>query len=188
MNVPVSNPESSDSKTSTSGTASEATRLSNDRLARAGVLIARLVFAFLWIQNVRWKTPPNFDALAGFTGLAVEHPVFAPYTTVVENLILPNIGVFGWFVIVSEASIGAFLLVGLFTRFWALVAFGQSFVIFLSVGLAPQEWPWSYYLMMVVSLMLAAVGGGRVWGLDALLRPVWLNSSSRLARWLAWTT
>lgn len=187
MNVSVPNSEPSDSKMSTS-TSSEATQLANDRLARAGVLIARVVLAFLWIQNVRWKTPPNFEALAGFTGLAVEHPVFAPYSSVVENFILPNIGVFGWFVVVSEACIGAFLLVGLFTRFWALVAVGQSFVIFLSVGLTPEEWPWSYYLMMIVSLVLAAVAGGRVWGLDALLRPVWLKSSNRLLRWLAWTT
>lgn len=183
MDARTTKPESGDS-----AVAGDVTRLANDRLARAGVLIARIVFAFLWIQNVRWKIPPNFDALASFTALAVEHPVFPPYTAVVENYILPNIGVFGWFVVVSEASIGAFLLVGLFTRFWALLAVGQSFVIFLSVGLTPEEWPWSYYLMMAVGLMLAAVGAGRVWGLDALFRPVWLKSSSRLARWLAWTT
>lgn len=159
--------------------------LANDGFARGAVLIGRIVVAFLWIQNVRWKVPPDFDALAAFTGFAVKHPVFPPYTAVVENLILPNIGLFGWVVIASEATIGAFLLVGLFTRFWALIAVAQSFVIFLSVGLTPEEWPWSYYLMMVGSLMLAGVAAGRVWGLDGLLRPIWLAKDSRWAKWLA---
>ena len=40
----------------------------------------------------------------------------------------------------------------------------------------------------VGSLLLAGVGAGRVWGLDALLRPVWLTSPRRISRWLARTT
>ncbi len=159
--------------------------LADDRLARGSVVAVRIVFAFLWIQNVRWKTPPDFEALAAFTGFAVEHPVFPPYSAVVESLILPNIGLFGWFVIATEAAIGAFLLVGLFTRFWALLAVAQSFVIFLSVGLTPEEWPWSYYLMMGVGLLLAGTAAGRVWGLDALLRPIWLTRNTKTAKWLA---
>jgi len=123
--------------------------------------------------------------LAAFTGFAIDHPVFPPYTAVVENIILPNIGVFGWVIVLSEATIGAFLLVGLFTRLWALVAVVQGFVIFLTVGLTPEEWPWSYYLIMVGCLMLAGVAGGRVWGLDGLLRPVWLARDSVWAKWLA---
>lgn len=159
--------------------------LANDRFARGAVLIGRLVIAFLWIQNVRWKVPPDFGALAAFTGFAIDHPVFPPYTAIVENLILPNIGFFGWIVILAESAIGAFLLVGLFTRFWGLIAAGQSFVIFLSVGLTPEEWPWSYYLMTVGSLLLAGIAAGRVWGLDALLRPAWLANRSWWAKWLA---
>ena len=171
-----------------SQTPSGGSNLADDRFARAAVLVSRVVIAFLWIQNVGWKTPPDFRALAAFTGLAIEHPVFPPYSALVKSVILPNIELFGWFVVVSEAAIGAFLLVGLCTRLWALIAVGQSFVIFLSVGLTPEEWPWSYYLMMVGSLLLAGVGAGRVWGVDALLRPVWLTSPRRTSRWLARTT
>ncbi len=159
--------------------------LANDRFARGAVLVGRLVIAFLWIQNVRWKVPPDFGALAAFTSFAIEHPVFPPYTAIVESLILPNIGFFGWVVILAESAIGAFLLVGLFTRLWGLIAVGQSFVIFLSVGVTPEEWPWSYYLMMVGSLLLAGTAAGRVWGLDAVLRPVWLAKQSSWAKWFA---
>jgi len=160
-------------------------QIADDRFAHAAMLVGRVVLAFLWIQNVRWKVPPDFDALAMFTGFAVEHPVFPPYSALVESVILPNIAVFGWFVVIAESLIGAFLLVGLLTRFWALVSFAQSFVIFLSVGLTPAEWPWSYYLMMITSLLLAGAAAGRVWGLDALLRPHWLAGSSTASRWLA---
>ena len=124
---------------------------------------------------MRWKVPPDFEALAAFTGFAVQHPVLPPYSALVESFILPNIALFGWGVVIAESLIGAFLLVGLLTRFWALVSFAQAFVIFLSVGLTPEEWPWSYFLMMIASLMLAGVAAGRVWGLDAVLRPHWVR-------------
>lgn len=117
-----------------SQTPSGSSNLADDRFARAAVLVSRVVIAFLWIQNVGWKTPPDFRALAAFTGLAIEHPGPPPYSALVKERDLPNIELFGWFVVVSEAAIGAFVLVGLCTRLWALIAVGQSFVIFLSVG------------------------------------------------------
>ena len=179
---------STDQADAPSREASTSVALANDTLARAAVVVGRVVVAFLWIQNVIWKEPPEFTSLARFTELAVEHPVFPPYSAVVENIILPNISVFGWFVILAEASIGAFLLVGLFTRFWGIVAVLQTVAIFLSVGMTPEEWPWAYYMMAVASLLLAAAGAGRVWGLDALFRPILIAKDSRVSGWLARAT
>jgi thiosulfate dehydrogenase [quinone] large subunit len=58
----------------------------------------------------------------------------------------------------------------------------QSVAIALSVLNAPHEWPWSYYLMIAVHLLLFATAAGRVWGLDGLLRPVWAASQGRWSR------
>jgi thiosulfate dehydrogenase (quinone) large subunit len=166
-------------------------RLDDSRLARPLVAIFRVTVAFLWIQNSYWKVPPHFgadhtppDGLYQFTRDAVDHPVFGPYAWLVEHVVLPNFGFFGWMVLFVEVSLGAFLLVGLATRLWAVVGVGQSLAITLSVLNTPNEWHWSYYLMIAANLMLFAVAAGRAGGLDGVLRPAWAQSSGRLARLL----
>ncbi len=142
----------------------------------------RVGVAFLWIENAGWKRPPDFSSLKKFTTYAVDYPVFPPFTWVVEHLVLPNFTFFGWMTLLLEASLGAFLLVGLATRFWALVGIGQSLAITLSVLNAPHEWEWSYYLMILAHVALFATAAGRYGGLDGVLRPRWAQSSSPLAK------
>ncbi|URM98197.1 hypothetical protein LUW76_29660 [Actinomadura madurae] len=74
------------------------------------------------------------------------------------------------------------MLVGLLTRFWAVVGVGQSLVITLSVLYAPNEWHWSYFLMLLSHVALLATAAGRAYGIDALWRPVWQRSDSPVAR------
>lgn len=82
-----------------------------------GLLAAvRIGVALLWIQNAGWKVPPDFAGLLHFTRFAVDAPVLAPYAWVVQTLVLPNFQLFGWLVLLVEAGLGAFLLVGLATR------------------------------------------------------------------------
>src|SRR5206468_1072344 len=108
-----------------------------------------------------------------FTLDGVEHPVLAPWAWLVRHLILPNFTFFGWVTLLVEASIGAFLLVGLGTRFWALVGVGQTLAITLSVLNTPGEWPWSYFLMLIVHVALFATAAGRCYGIDGVLRDRW---------------
>lgn len=172
------------------GAAVDATALANTRLSRALVAGVRIVLALMWIQNVFWKVPPDFGKERGadlyqFTNHAVERPVFPPYSWIVEHVVLPNFALFGWLVLFTEAALGAFLLIGLATRFWALVGIGQTLAITLSVLNTSGEWHWSYYLMLVAHVAVFAVAAGRAGGLDGVLRPLWLASPGRLPRLLA---
>jgi len=157
-------------------------------LANARVMAAvRITVGLMWLTNAGWKTPPDFGEASGrglyrFTSEAVDHPAFAPFSWVVEEIILPNFTIFGWVVLLTEAALAAFLLLGLGTRLWALVGAAQSAAIGLSVALAPNEWPWSYYLMVAAHAALFATAAGRTWGLDGLVRPALRRSPSRLSR------
>jgi thiosulfate dehydrogenase (quinone) large subunit len=157
---------------------------------RAVIAIVRIGVALLWLQNLSWKTPPDFgqgDPPSGLylsTTYAVSHEVLHPYAWLVERLVLPNFTFFAWMVLLVEASLGAFLLVGLVTRFWALVGIAQTVVIMLSVVNSPHEWIWSYLLMLLVHAALFATAAGRYGGLDGVLRPEWQGSRSWLARLL----
>lgn len=150
--------------------------------------IVRVAVALLWIENAGWKSPPAFEALRGFTQEAVEHPVVAPFTWLVSNVVLPNFTLFGWMTLLVEASLGAFLLIGLATRLWALVAIGQTLAIMMSVLNAPNEWEWAYYLMILAHVAIFATAAGRYGGLDGLLRPTWETSSHPLSRVMRWVS
>lgn len=159
-------------------------RLDEGRLARGGVAFARMTLGMLWLTQVVWKTPPDFKLLARFTGYAVDHEVFPPWSFVVEKLILPNLTLFGWVTIVTEASIAAFLLLGLASRFWALVGLTMTVTIILSDLNAPNEWSWAYYMMFTLHVVVLTTAAGRAFGLDGLLRPAWRQGGGRLARLL----
>jgi thiosulfate dehydrogenase [quinone] large subunit len=160
-----------------------------DRVAPWAGFGLRVILGLLWLVNSGWKQPPDFGQSRGrglyaFTRDAVDHEVFAPFAWVVRELVLPNFRFFGWAVLLTEAALGAFLLLGLATRFWAVVGLAQSIAITLSVLNTPGEWEWSYYLMMAAHLGVFALAAGRTGGFDGLLRPTWQRSHSPVARLL----
>ena len=147
----------------------------------------RIVMGILWLTNAGWKTPPDFGRAGGrglfrFTSFAVEHEVLAPFALIVREFVLPNFTLFGWMVLLVEAALGSFLLLGLGTRLWALVGAAQAAVITLSTLNAPGEWNWGYYMFVAIHLLLFATAAGRFVGLDGLLRPVWARREARWAR------
>ncbi|HZM80889.1 MAG TPA: TQO small subunit DoxD [Candidatus Limnocylindrales bacterium] len=153
------------------------------RLDRGLLAAVRIGLGFMWLEGgAAWKTPPDFGGLRVWTTAAVKYPVFEPYSWLVDHLVLPNFLIFAWVVFVLEASLGGFLMVGLGTRFWAVVGLAQTLAITLSALRAPGEWPWSYFLMFLAHFAVLATAAGRFFGLDGVLRPAWLRSPSRLAR------
>lgn len=154
------------------------------RLARSGLAIFRIVFGLLWLTNASWKVPPKFDGLRHFTEYAVTNPVFGPYKVFVQHVVLPHMTFFGYVTLLTEASLGAFLILGLTTRFWAVVGIMQSSAIALAVMNAPGEWTWSYYMMIAAHIAIWATAAGRAYGLDAVLRPGWLDSDQRWIKML----
>jgi thiosulfate dehydrogenase [quinone] large subunit len=170
--------------------AADAVPVLPSRMNRAVIPVVRVGVGLLWLQNVGWKIPPDFGRGDPPSGLylsashAVTYEVFRPYAWLMEQVVLPNFTLFGWMVLLVEASLGAFLLIGLATRFWAVIGVAQTVVIMLSVLNAPHQWFWSYLLMLLVHLALFATAAGRYGGLDGLLRTNWQHSQSPWARWL----
>jgi thiosulfate dehydrogenase (quinone) large subunit len=154
-------------------------------MGHRSLALLRIAIGFLWIQNADWKIPPSFDALLHFTKFAVDYPVFPPYAWLVQHLVLPNFVFFGWGVLLLESALGGFLLVGLATRFWAVLGIAQTVAISLSVLYAPNEWHWSYFLMLLAHIVILGTAAGRYAGIDGVLRPSWQASSSWVPKVLA---
>ncbi len=145
-------------------------RSRGDAWASAAV---RILVGLMWLYNVAWKRPPDFGqnsgkSIYGFTKDAVDHPVFPPFSWVVEHAVLPNFTAFGWAVLAVETALAVLLLTGAFVRLAALMGIAQSLAIGLSVASTPGEWPWAYWLMIGVHVMLLFSAAGSVLAVDAL--------------------
>jgi hypothetical protein len=138
-----------------------------------GATILRITIGLLWLYNVSWKRAPDFgqeaeNGLYKFTKLAVEHPVFPPYSWVVEHLVLPVFQPFGWAVLLAETALAVLLITGTFIRLAALIGIAQSVAIGLSVAYAPGEWPWAYWMMIAAHIVLLLSSSGRMLAVDAV--------------------
>ena len=143
-----------------------------DGHARATAAL-RVVLGLMWLYNVSWKRPPDFGQDAGrglfkFTSYAVSHPVLAPYSWVVEHVVLKHFAMFGWLVLASETGLAVLLLTGTWLRLAAALGVAQSVAIALSVAYAPGEWPWSYWLMIGAHLAILFSSAGRVLSVEAV--------------------
>ncbi|MGV8966689.1 MAG: hypothetical protein ACOH2F_10465 [Cellulomonas sp.] len=133
----------------------------------------RIVAGLLWLFNANWKRPPDFGResgklLYGYVQAAIDHPVLAPFSWVMQNVVQPAFIPFGWGVLVVETLLAGLLLTGTFTRLAALLGIAQGSAIALSVLQAPGEWPWSYYLLLAVHVVLFFGSAGLAWGVDGV--------------------
>lgn len=140
---------------------------SGGRTAMAATFL-RVVLGLMWLYNLAWKRPPGFESLRNYIGLAVSHPVLPPFSLVVEKVVLPNLAIFGWGVLILETALAVLLLTGAWVRVAAVLGAAQSVFIGLSVALAPEEWPWAYYLMFAAHVVVLLSPSGRTFAVDAL--------------------
>ncbi len=91
--------------------------------------------------------------------------------TFIEDVVQPNIRWFGYVVWGTEAWIFLSMCLGFFSRLGALAAIGMSTQLMIGLAHTPNEWEWSYILMLLLSIAMFGLAPGRYFGLDRLLRP-----------------
>ena len=138
-------------------------------LHHIGYGLMRVIVGIMWWQQSLWKIPPHWDwGLIHWMEVMVEHASTQLQSTLVRDLVLPNIAVFGPLVYAIEVSIAVSLILGVVTRVGA--ALGALMAINLWLGLynAPNEWPWTYMFLVVLQLIFLINPPGRSLGIDAL--------------------
>ena len=162
-----------------SATTTVSSRISSieDRARPLIIGAMRVVVGLLWLANLEWKRPGDFGRVKGnglykYVDSAVRHPVFPPYSWFTEHVVLKQYSAFGWFTLLTEATVAVLLLTGYFTRIATLIGAGLSISIAMSVLTYDKayEWPWSYYLMFAIHLLLFAAVAGQHFGVDGVRR------------------
>jgi len=113
--------------------------------------------------------------LAGDGGRRTEVPLIRG---LVNDVILPNWGLFQWVITAFELGVGALLILGLATRGAALLGLGQQLFL-AAVYFSSNRWMFEQPHEYVPLFILAVVPAGRSWGLDGFIT----RARPRLARW-----
>ena len=158
-----------------------------DTLGRVGMLISRLVIGYLWYTQLLWKLPPTFgcppnfavtmnihartSGLCDWVGMMILYSKWPLQASLVKSLVAPNMSWMGWIIFLMEAFVAVSLILGLFTRLGGLAALLQAINLYIGVSAAPGEWYWTYGMLATLGLIFLAIPTGRMFGIDAWLRP-----------------
>ena len=152
-----------------------------------GIWVLRVLMGAMWWQQTLWKIPPDFAGLRYWMEQEAEHAAVVLQGTLVHDIVLPNLALFGPLVYLVEVAIGVSLLLGLLSRAGALLGFLMGLNLWLGLYSVPNEWPWTYMFLIMIQALFAIDPPGRALGADVLLRrsgdPV-----ERRAGSLAWVT
>ncbi len=150
---------------------------------RRGRHMARWAFRFLigamWWQQSLWKLPPYYtdhpEQPFGDTGLAYwmkllgQHAAIPLQADFVNSIVLPHFYLFAPVVYAAEVLTGVSLMLGAFVRLFALIGALQILNLWLGLYSAPNEWPWTYFFLLLLQLIFVVDQYGRSLGTDAIL-------------------
>lgn len=174
-------------ETSASTTQSDAiAAIANGRWFGRAIATLRVFFGLVYLHNGIAKilpavpnlwpdTPLGFvinaeggrsaESIMRYEVITNQHPI-EPYRALVEQVVLPNFGFFGFSIGLLETVVGLMLILGLLTPIAALVAAGMALHLQFAT-LWNDKWIYEYSVEWVPLLCLAAMRAGRWHGLDA---------------------
>jgi uncharacterized membrane protein YphA (DoxX/SURF4 family) len=140
--------------------------------------LVRLFVGGMWYQQMLWKMPPTFtDSPDGSGGLRywmgemVQYAAFKQHASLVNDVMLPHFKVFAFQVWAGETFIAVSLMLGLFTRLGGLLGTLMAINLWLGLYNRPNEWPWTYFFLILLNGFFFFLRAGRALGIDALVAP-----------------
>jgi thiosulfate dehydrogenase (quinone) large subunit len=139
--------------------------------AAAMLMFFRLYLGYAWFTAGLHKITGGFDATGFLKGALAkasgEHPaVQSWWASFIENVALPNVGLFNVLVPWGEVLVGIALLLGLFTTFSALMGAVMNFAFMFSgtTSTNPQM------ILLTFFILVAGANAGK-FGLDKWVMP-----------------
>lgn len=132
-----------------------------------GIAVLRFVMGAMWWQQSLWKIPPNFDGLRYWMQQEVEHASIPLQGSLIADYVLPNLDLAGPLVYGVEVAIGVSLMLGLLSRFGALLGALMAINLWLGLYSAPGQWPWTYAFVLIIQALFVIDPPGRALGVDA---------------------
>jgi uncharacterized membrane protein YphA (DoxX/SURF4 family) len=165
-----------------------ATIKSQRSLRHVGDWIFRFLIGSMWWQQTLWKLPPYYTDQPDqptTTGLYYWMTQMGKSAAIqlqadfVNNIVLPHFYVFAPVVYSLEVLTAVSLILGIFVRFWAIIGALQILNLWLGLYNAENEWPWTYFFLLMLQLIFALHQYGRSLGLDAIVVDRYARTNNR---------
>ena len=141
-----------------------------------GTYALRFFVGCMWWQQTLWKLPPTYtdlpDGSGGlrfWVGKMVAGAAFPWHSEFVQYVVQPYFLFFAPLVYAIEVFIAVSLMLGLASRFGAALGALMAVNLWLGLYRTPNEWPWTYFFLIVIQLLFAIYRAGRSLGADALI-------------------
>jgi uncharacterized membrane protein YphA (DoxX/SURF4 family) len=138
--------------------------------------VLRFFIGCLWWQQSLWKLPPTYTdlpdgsgGLRSWMGAMVEGAAFQIHADFVQYIVLPHFLLFAPVVWATEVFIGVSLITGTAVRLSSLLGAAMAINLWLGLYHFRNEWPWTYFFLIVIQLMFLIQNPGRSLGGDALI-------------------
>jgi uncharacterized membrane protein YphA (DoxX/SURF4 family) len=145
--------------------------------AQRGLAIARFIVGAMFVWVFFENLGKGLYTTAGYAGLIdyyIKNGKSPAAWKAVMALAAHNASIAAPAQAMTEFSLGVLLVLGLFTRPAAMVAF--AFLASLWISEWGTSWIWELLVPVITSLGLAVGRAGRGWGIDALLARKWPSS------------
>jgi uncharacterized membrane protein YphA (DoxX/SURF4 family) len=156
--------------TTTTQPRDNASRVAAQPHAQMGLALVRLTIGALFVWVFFENLGKGLYTPAGYADL-INHYIKASHSPAawkaVMGLMASHASMAAPLQGLTEISLGVLLVLGLFTRPVALVAF--AFLASLWVSEWGTSWIWELLVPVLASLALAVGGAGRTWGIDSFL-------------------
>jgi thiosulfate dehydrogenase [quinone] large subunit len=137
------------------------------------ILPLRLWIGFYLLQQGLRKYQrdfPHSDWVARQIGNLAEVDLYPWYKSFLENVVIPNKEIFGYLVMAGEILVGLCILLGVLTRFSAVVGLFMMINYFFGPGMARGGAVVAQQQTFMVCLLVILLSNpGRILGLDGLL-------------------
>lgn len=152
------------------------------------VALVRIFVGYLWFQQLFWKLPPSFSGLHSYVVNEGKYTFLPGYSFIIQHVFLPNFILLGAGTWVAELLVSLSLLFGVFSRLGALLAVVLAVQLYVGLAVAPGEWYWTYGMLVLLGVVLAAIPAGRRLGIDQWLAPRFYTTTTttrvvRVVRW-----
>lgn len=160
------------------------------RVLALGLFVARLLEGSVWFSGFTTKRPDNgFGWFPGWVASESQYSPIPPYKWFLDTLVLPHVAFWGWVQFLTEAVLAVTTLLGILVGFSGILATIWSLNIAIGSVFVPGETLNNEQNFVLIALLLWVTRSGRVWGVDAWLRPKLLASRKRWVRWVGeWGT
>ena len=138
-------------------------------LSEIGIWVLRVTVGGMWWQQSLWKVPPDFDGLLHWLGEMVDHAAIPLQSVWVRDNVIPQIQTYGRLIYGTEVIVAVSLILGVLSRFGALLGLLMAGNLWLGLYSAPGEWPWTYVFLCVIQALWVIDAPGRSLGIDSLL-------------------